>query len=289
MTDLKELQEPTHTNTWCPGCGNFGILMAIQKSFVDLNLNPKDTVLVSGIGCNSKLPHYIKTYGFESLHGRAMPVATGIKLANPDLNVVVVAGDGDAYSIGSAHFLHAFRRNLDLCYIVHDNEIYALTKAQYSPTTIKGYKSSTSPHGSIEIPFNPLAVAISAGATFVARGYAGNIAHLTELIKKGIQHKGVAIIDVLQPCVSWRKDISFDFYKDKVYDVNKEGFKTDDKSGAIKFLLEHDVYSDKIATGIFYEENRPTYEEELKINDKTPVCKQNISNIDISPLLKKLE
>ncbi len=289
MADIKDFQEPTHTNTWCPGCGNFGILMSIQKAFAQLNLDPKDTVVVSGIGCNSKIPHYIKTYGFESIHGRALPVATGVKLANPDLNVVVCAGDGDACSIGSAHFLHTLRRNVNLCYIIHNNQIYALTKSQYSPTTEKGYVSPTTPHGSIEIPFNPLAVAVTAGSTFVARGYAGNIPQLTELIKKGINHHGVAVIEVLQPCVSWRKDKSFDFYKDILYDVADEKFDTTNRSNVLNFLLEHDIYDGKVATGIFYKEDKPTYSDELKIGDKSSVAKQDIESIDISPLLDSLE
>lgn len=289
MVEMKELDQPKHINTWCPGCGDFSILFTAKKAVSELNLNPKDTVFVSGIGCGSKLPHYVNTYGFEGLHGRALPVASGIKLANPELNVLVFAGDGDAYGIGSAHFLHALRRNLDLCYVVHNNELYALTKSQYSPTSQKGFVSPTTPHGAIEPAFNPLLVALAAGATFVARGSAADIPHLTELIKKGIQHKGTAVIDVLQPCVTWRKEMSFDFLKLHTYNINKEGFDISDKANATKFLLEHGIYDDKIAIGTFYEEQRPIYEEELKLAKKSPVAKQDITNIDISKLLEKLE
>lgn len=281
----KDLEQPNHINTWCPGCGNFSILFAVKKAIMELNLNPKNIVCISGIGCGSKLPHYLKVYGFEGLHGRVLPLATGIKLANPNLNVIAFAGDGDAYSIGSAHFLHALRRNLNLCYIIHNNGIYALTKSQYSPTTEKGYVGPTTPHGSIEIPFNPLAVAIAGGATFVARASAGDIPKLTEILKQGIQHKGLAIIDILQPCVTWRKEKAFDFLKERVYSVDQFRSKTD----AIKFLLEEDIYGKKIATGIFYVEQRPSYEDELKITDKTPIVKQDIKKVDISKLLNNLE
>ncbi len=289
MAEMKELDQPGHVNTWCPGCGDFSILFAAKRAISELGFNPKDTVVVSGIGCGSKIPHYINTYAFEGLHGRPLPVASGIKLANPSLNVLAFSGDGDAYGIGSAHFLHALRRNLDLCYIVQNNGLYALTKSQYSPTSKKGFVSPTTPHGSIEIPFNPLAVALAAGATFVARGSAADIPHLAELIKQGIQHKGIAIIDVLQPCITWRKDESFEFLKSHVYNVNKEGLNTSDRSGAVKFLLEHSIYDDKIAIGLFFQEQRPIYEEELKVSDKMPVAMQNIQDIDISPLLDKLE
>lgn len=288
MAEMKDLDQPKHINTWCPGCGDFSILFAAKKAIVELGLNQKETVLVSGIGCGSKLPHYVNTYAFEGIHGRTLPVATGIKLANPSLNVIIFAGDGDAYSIGSAHFLHAFRRNLDMCYIVHNNEIYALTKKQYSPTTEKGYVCPTAPDGSIEIPFNPLAVAIAAGATFVARASGGDINHLAEIIKQGIQHKGLAIIDVLQPCVTWRNEKSYSFLKEHVYDVNKEGFDNKNKANAIKFLLENEIYQGKIAIGVFYIEQRPTYEDELKLTDKTPVIKQKIETIDISQLQDNL-
>jgi 2-oxoglutarate/2-oxoacid ferredoxin oxidoreductase subunit beta len=285
-TTLEELRQPTHKNTWCPGCGNFGILSSLQKAIVEMNLNPKDTVIVSGIGCSSKLPHYLKTYAFETLHGRSLPVASGIKLANPKMTVIIAGGDGDGYGIGSAHLIHTARRNIDVCYITHDNEIYGLTKGQYSPTTKQGYISPTSPHGAIEVPLNPLALAIIAGATFVARGYANDIPRLTALIKEGVQHKGFALIDVMQPCVTWRKDLSYEFFKNNTYEP--KNLNTSDKAAAIKFLLD-DAKGDKIAVGVFYKEQRPTYEDGLKVTDKKPVVKQNIDNIDVSKLLAQLE
>ncbi|MFQ5474949.1 MAG: 2-oxoacid:ferredoxin oxidoreductase subunit beta, partial [Candidatus Nanoarchaeia archaeon] len=268
------------------GCGNFGILASVQRSIVDLDIDPKDLVIVSGIGCSGKFPHYMKTYGFESIHGRALPVAQGVRLANPELTVIAVGGDGDGYGIGSAHFLHTARRNIDMTYIVHDNRIYALTKAQYSPTTEKGHKTPTSPHGAIEVPLNPLAVAVSAGATFVARVFANDIKNSVEVIKKAISHKGFALVEIMQPCPSWRKKHTNQWFKERLYPA--EGFDNRNKAEALSFLVNTEK-EEKIATGIFYVENRPTYEDELKLGEKKPVVHQAIEDIDISPLLDALE
>src|SRR3989344_356991 len=176
MTQVEDL---TNNNTiqWCPGCGDFPILLAIKQAIAGLNLNPKDVVVVSGIGCSSKLPHYIKTYGLESIHGRGIAAATGVQLANPKLTVIAVGGDGDGYGIGLNHFLQAVRRNVNITYIVHDNMVYGLTKGQYSPTSLKGTKSPSTPHGSIEVPVNPLALALAANGSFVARGFSGKLEH----------------------------------------------------------------------------------------------------------------
>lgn len=282
-----DFKQPSHLNTWCPGCGNFGILASLQKALVEGGYDPKDTVLVSGIGCSSKIPHYVKTYAFETLHGRALPVASGVKLANPSLNVVACGGDGDGYGIGSAHFLHTARRNIDMLYIVHNNQIYALTKGQYSPKTEKGHITPTSPHGVIEMQLNALAVAIVAGATFVARGYANDISKLVDLFKQGMAHKGFAIVEVLQPCVTWRKDHPHAWFKEHTTEYKTK--KVSDKAAAVKFLLEEAQTADKFALGIFYKEDKLTYEDELKLSDKTPVVKQQIDNVDISKLLAKYE
>lgn len=283
---VKDL-DPGHINTWCPGCGDFAILAGLRKAVITSCIDLKDLVVVSGIGCSGKLPHYLTTYAFEGIHGRALPLATGIKLANKDLKVVVVGGDGDGYGIGAGHFVHTMRRNLDMTYIVHNNEIYGLTKGQYSPTTEPGHVTPTTPHGAIETPVHPLALALTLGATFVARGYSGNIKQLSELIQAGMKHKGIAIIDVIQPCPSWQKELSFYYYEDKVYDVAGEGWNVKDKLRALDFFMQEDLYhAEKIATGIFYREERPTYGDELKINDKeTPVALRPIDNIDIGPLL----
>src|SRR6266852_5296124 len=181
---------------WCPGCGDFGVLRALEIAAGKLGIKPKDLVVVSGIGCSSNLPGFIHTYGVHSLHGRAVAVATGIKLANHDLKVVITGGDGDGYGIGIGHFIHAMRRNLDLTYIVMDNQIYGLTTGQASPTTEKGHKTKSTPRGNVELPINPMALALVSGATYVARGFSGEAKHLAELIAGGIMHKGFSLVDV---------------------------------------------------------------------------------------------
>src|SRR5713226_655136 len=181
---------------WCPGCGDFGVLRALQRAAGKLGIHPKDLMVVSGIGCSSNLPGYIHAYGFHGLHGRALAQATGMKLGNHDLHVVITGGDGDGYGIGVAHFIHAMRRNLDLTYIVMDNQIYGLTTGQASPTTMKDQRTKSTPNGNVEFPINPIALALVSGATFVARGFSGEPNHMAELIAGGIQHKGFALIEV---------------------------------------------------------------------------------------------
>jgi 2-oxoglutarate ferredoxin oxidoreductase subunit beta len=248
--------------TWCPGCGDFGILAAIKQALAQLDLYPYNTMLVSGIGCGSKLPYYMKANGFDSLHGRALPVATGIKLANHELTVLVISGDGDGYGIGGNHFMHVMRRNPDLTHIVENNQVYGLTKGQYSPTSDKGYISTTSPDGSIEIMANPIAMAMAGGATFIGRGFAGDPKHLAALIMKAIQHKGYALVDVLQPCVTYNKINTYDWYKERVYKLDDEaGYDASDYDSAWTKAREWD---ERIPIGVIYQENRPTYEEQVE-------------------------
>src|SRR5688572_3964978 len=196
MSDLKEFNI-AEKPTWCAGCGDFGILASVKNALVQQDLHPWEVLLVSGIGCGSKLPYYMRANGYDSLHGRALPVATGAKMANHDMRVLVFSGDGDGYGIGGNHFMHTMRRNPDLTHIVENNQVYGLTKGQYSPTSSKGYISSTSPDGAIEVEINPTAIALAGGASFVARGSAGDPKHLGPLIAKALQHKGYALVDVL--------------------------------------------------------------------------------------------
>ncbi|MEM3078452.1 MAG: thiamine pyrophosphate-dependent enzyme, partial [Nitrososphaerales archaeon] len=203
MVTLKDYEGgPT---AWCPGCGNFSILLAVKRALVEMNLEPYQVLIVSGIGQAGKLPHYMRCNTLNALHGRDVPEAIGAKLANHELKVIAVGGDGDGYGEGGNHFTHAILRNIDITYIVHDNQIYGLTKGQASPTSDKGFVTKTTPEGVISLPFNPIALAISLGATFVSRGFAGEVDHLVELIKKAIQHRGFALVDVLQPCVTFNK------------------------------------------------------------------------------------
>ena len=289
-TIVEELNEGGHTNQWCPGCGDFGILLSIKKAIVKLKINPKDVVVVSGIGCSSKLPHYIKTYGIETLHGRALPVATGVRLANKDLHVIVVGGDGDGYGIGMGHFIHTMRRNLNLTYVVHNNEIYGLTKGQTSPTSPKGTKSVSTPNGSIETAVNPIELALSGGASYIARGYAGDIEGLGEIIANGIKHKGFSFIDVAQPCVSYNPAKSYQFYQENTFKVETIS-SYDPKNKMWGLAVANADHKGKVPIGVYYHnpELRETYVDDLPEDKKLPLVKQDISNVDIDNLLDNYE
>lgn len=273
---------------WCPGCGNHGLINSLKGAMAELQLAPHETVVVSGIGCSSKLPHYVNTYGFESIHGRGLPVASAIKLANHKLSVISVGGDGDGYGIGVQHFVHIMRRNYNLTYIVHDNQIYGLTTGQASPTSQLGMKTKTTPWGVIEEPFRPLVVAINGGATFVARGYAGDPVHLKELFKQAIQHKGFAFVDVFQPCVTFNKLNTYPWFQERVYKL--ENHDVTDKWAALKKAYE-DAETDykKVPIGVFYKVGAPTYEDHLPQIKEIPLVKQSIRNVDISMAYEELE
>jgi 2-oxoglutarate ferredoxin oxidoreductase subunit beta len=289
MVTLKDFDTKERMQ-WCPGCGNFGLLTALKGALAELGLERHETVIVSGIGCSGKTPHYVNTYGFESLHGRPLPVASAIKLANTDLTVIAEGGDGDGYGIGAQHFVHIMRRNYDLTYIVHDNMLYGLTTGQASPTSLLGMKTKTTPWGVIEKPFNPIAYGILGGATYVARGFAGDPVHLKELIKGAITHKGFALVDVFQPCVTFNYLNTYQWFQERVYKLEAAGHDPKDRDAAMDKALE-DSKTDykKVPIGLFYEEQRPTYEEQLpQIKDK-PLVKQDITNVDISVAYEELE
>jgi len=218
IADLKGKADPD----WCPGCGDFGVLAALQKALVDLQIPTHNVVTISGIGCSSNLPGYINTYGMHTLHGRALAVATGLKLANHELTVIVTGGDGDGFGIGGNHFVHSMRRNVDLLYIVMDNQIYGLTTGQTSPTSRVGMKTKSMPFGNIEAPINPLTLALAAGATYVARGFSGEQKHLTELMKQGIQHQGFSLLDVFSPCVTYNHDNTYQWFRPRVKKVEDD-------------------------------------------------------------------
>jgi 2-oxoglutarate ferredoxin oxidoreductase subunit beta len=280
VADLTTKDAPT----WCPGCGDFMIMSTLKTAIAELQLEQHNTLLVSGIGCGSRMPHFIKTYGFEGLHGRALPVATGAKLANHNLKVIITVGDGDCYGIGGNHYMHAMRRNLDITLIVQDNAIYGLTKGQTSPTSQKGFVSNSTPFGALEDPVNPLTWAIAAGATYVARGFALDAAHLKKLIMDGVRHKGFSLIDVLQPCTTYNKVNTAEWYKQRVYKLEESGHNPEDRAAAI---AKGEEWGDKIPIGLFFKTTKPTYEDGLPQIAKTPLVKQDISNVDITPLLVK--
>jgi 2-oxoglutarate ferredoxin oxidoreductase subunit beta len=272
MLDVKLYNSP-EKSTWCPGCGDFGILNAVKQALAMLEIYPHECIIVSGIGCGSKLPHYIRANGFNILHGRALPVATGLKLANHDLHVIVVTGDGDGYGIGMGHLMHTMRRNVDMVHIVENNQTYGLTKGQYSPTSDKGYVTTTSPDGAIEYAVNPMVLGIAGGATFVARGFSSEPKHLAQLIAQGIQHKGYALIDVLQPCVTYNKVNTNAWYKERVYHVEDDP--TYDPTNKLMAFERAHEWGERIPIGVLYrDETRPTYEEQVPVLAKGPLVKQ---------------
>lgn len=274
--------EHTSKPNWCPGCGDHGILVALKNAIIELNEKPENVLIVSGIGCGSKLPHWIRTYGFHGVHGRVLPVATGARLANHKLTIIGVAGDGDAYGIGLGHFIHTMRRNLDIVFIVENNGVYGLTKGQTSPTSSKGFKSISTPEGVIDIPINPIALALSSGATFVSRGYAGDVKHLTKLIVDGVVHKGFALIDIFQPCVTYNHLNTYMWYNKRIYRLEETKHDVTDLEAA---FVKAEEWGNKIPTGIFYNVEKPTYGSELPQIAKIPLVKQGISSVNIEKLM----
>ena len=246
--------KPEVAPDWCPGCGDFGVLSGLFQACADLQIQPHDLLVVSGIGCSSNLPGFIRSYGVHSLHGRALPFATGSKLANQAMTVVVTGGDGDGYGIGLNHFIQAMRRNINVTYIVMDNEIYGLTTGQASPTTETGIKTKTTPLGNLEGMLNPLALALASGCGFIARGFSGQPKHMVELYKAGIQHPGFALIDVFSPCVTFNKHNSYQWFRERVYKLEEESHETSNFHAAMDRALE---WGDRIPIGLFYRNPDP--------------------------------
>jgi 2-oxoglutarate ferredoxin oxidoreductase subunit beta len=263
--------------TWCPGCGDYGVLSALQNACAALEIERRNLVVVSGIGCSSDLPHFMNAYGLHTLHGRALPVAQGIKMANKDLTVVVTGGDGDGYGIGAGHFLHAMRRNLDLTYVVMDNQIYGLTTGQASPTTDKGHRTKSTPVGNPECALNPLALAIVGGATFVGRGFSGEPVHLAEVMKRALAHKGFSLVDVFSPCVTWNKVNTYAWFRERVVKLEAEGHNPADREAALRQGLREDG---KLPIGVFFEIDEPTFMEEEPSLQGEPLVKSRMRLTD---------
>jgi 2-oxoglutarate ferredoxin oxidoreductase subunit beta len=271
--------------TWCRGCGLFGIFEALKRAAAGLDIEPENLAIVTGIGCHGRLNNYFSAYGFHGLHGRTMPVATGIKLANPSLQVVAVSGDGDAYSIGLGHFVHALRKNVGITYIVVDNRIYALTQGQASPTTDFGMVTLSTPFGSKDFPIDGPALALAAGGTFIARGFSGEVGPLATLIEKAMRHPGFALIDVLSPCVTHNKVNSYDWYRDHILHVEEiPDYSAQDRTKAWA-VLDH---PEKIVAGLIYEEEKPSFEE-LVLPDRTRPIAFNDLTVDSARLEKIME
>jgi len=280
---INDYQSKLGKPNWCAGCGDFAIDMAIKQALAQLDYNPDETAWIGGIGCGASAPYWTSCYGVLTLHGRPVPFATGVKLANHKLNVLAWSGDGDAYGIGMGHFIHAVRRNANIVYIVGNNTVYGLTKGQASPTSQKGCISPSTPFGAPDPDVNPIALAISAGGSFVARGYAGNLPHLTNLIKQAFEHKGFALIDIIQPCVTWDKIKGYAYYQDKTYVLEESGHDPSDKDAALKRAYEQ---PEKFPIGLFYQEERDVYEDTQPQFENGPLAKHDISNIDINPLFE---
>lgn len=263
--------------TWCPGCGDFGVLASLYQALAQLQLDPTKTVVVSGIGCSSRLPFFVQTYGFQTAHGRVLPVATGIKIANPELTVIAVGGDGDGFSIGGGHLVHAVRRNPDLTYVVMDNEVYGLTKGQTSPTSPLGFKTKSTPFGSADAPINPMAWALASGVSFAARGFSGNPKQLVDLIVEGIQHPGFAFIQTMSPCPTFYN--TFDLWRARIEDLPPDHDPTDRMQA-----LAQAFRNDAIPVGVFYREVRPTLESHTRVSAHP--LKKNSPEFDVRSLLE---
>lgn len=265
-------------NTWCPGCGDFSILNAAKFAFKYLidsgDVKLENIVISSGIGCHAKIYDYIKVNGFYSIHGRVPPTITGIKIANPNLKVIGFSGDGDAYDEGISHLIHAARRNIDITMIIHDNRVFALTTGQFTPTSPEGFKGKSTPEGSIETPLNPLQLMIASKASFVARGFSGEFNHLKDLIIKAVNHQGFAIIDVLQPCVSFFN--TWDYFKERVYELNEDNHDASNVKSAWDKAGEE---KDRIPIGVLYKEERETFEKKL-LKDSIPVEDDSVPELN---------
>ena len=275
---------------WCPGCGDFSVLSALQAALFELGLQPHQIVVISGIGCSSNLPGFINTYGMHTLHGRSLAVGTGVKLGNHDLKVICVGGDGDGYGIGGNHFVHTMRRNVDITYIVMDNQIYGLTTGQTSPTSVKGMKTKSTPHGSVENPINPLPMAMVGGATYVARGFSGKQKHLVEILKGAIQHKGFSLVDVFSPCVTYNKDNTYQWFNPRVKVLEEQGHNPTDFQKAMEKAYQWDP---EIPIGLLWKRtDLPTLEELEPVLDdgQGPLAfrKLGVTNEQAQAVIKEL-
>ena len=258
------------TPAWCPGCGNFGILRTFKDAMAEMGIEPHQFTIVSGIGQAGKLPHYVKCNTFNGLHGRTLPVATGMRLANHDMKVIAVAGDGDCYGEGGNHLIHAIRRNINVKLFVHDNQVYGLTKGQASPTTMEGTVTKNQPFGVFSEPLNPVALAVALDCSFVARSFSGDTGHLKEMIKEAMNHKGFSLVDIFQPCVTFNKVNTYEWYKKRVYHIEPE-YSPEDRVEAFRRALE---LGDRIPIGVIYRNHRAVLEERVPVIAEKPLVRQ---------------
>jgi len=273
------------TPAWCPGCGNFSILRTFKEAMLELGIAPYQFTIVSGIGQAAKFPHYLKCNAFNGLHGRSLPVATALKLANSGQIVIAISGDGDNYGEGGNHLIHAMRRNINIKLFVHDNQIYGLTKGQASPTTAEGTPKKNLPFGVLSEALNPMALAVAMDCSFAARSFSGDVPHLKEMIKAAILHKGFSLVDIFQPCVSFNKLNTFEWYKQRLYHIDP-AYNPEDRSAAFQKALES---GDRIPIGLIYKNNRPTYDERIPLIMEKPLSQQeqSVARPKIEAVLKE--
>lgn len=273
MATFKDFRNNVKPN-WCPGCGDFSVQAAIQKAAANVGLEPEEVALITGIGCSGRLSGYVNSYGVHSIHGRSLPLAQGVKMANKDLTVIASGGDGDGFAIGMGHTIHALRRNMDMTYIVMDNQIYGLTKGQTSPSSAKGFVTKSTPKGNIEQNVAPLELAISSGATFVAQSFSSDIKELTSIIEEAINHKGFSFVNVFSPCVTYNKINTYDWFKEnltKLADI--EDYDNSSKAQAMQTVLD----TESMITGIIYQDKEtPSYESQIEQFDEEPLVKKSL-------------
>jgi 2-oxoglutarate ferredoxin oxidoreductase subunit beta len=288
MATLKDFRNNVKPN-WCPGCGDFSVQAAIQRAAANVGLEPEGLAIVSGIGCSGRISGYINAYGFHGIHGRSLPIAQGVKMANRDLTVIASGGDGDGFAIGMGHTVHAIRRNIDVTYIVMDNQIYGLTKGQASPRSAEGFKTKSTPLGTIESAISPLEVAMAAGATFVAQSFSSNLKQLTAVIEAGLNHKGFSLINVFSPCVTFNKVNTYDWFKENIVDLDEiPDYDYTNRVMAMTKIME----TNSMLTGIIYQnKDKKSYEDSIPSFAKEGLAKQDlqISEADFNKMLTEFK
>ncbi|HEY4549840.1 MAG TPA: 2-oxoacid:ferredoxin oxidoreductase subunit beta [Bacillus sp. (in: firmicutes)] len=274
MTTFKDFRNNVKPN-WCPGCGDFSVQAAIQRAAANVGLEPENLAVISGIGCSGRISGYINSYGLHGIHGRSLPIAQGVKMANRDLTVIASGGDGDGFAIGMGHTIHSIRRNIDITYIVMDNQIYGLTKGQTSPRSAVGFKTKSTPEGSIEQAISPMEMALTAGATFVAQGFSTDLKELTALIEAGMKHKGFSLINVFSPCVTYNKVNTYDWFKENLTKLSSiENYDSSSREEAMQTLMKHK----SLVTGLIYQNTKqPSYQELLTSYSQTPLSKADLN------------
>jgi len=273
MATFKDFRNKVKPN-WCPGCGDFSVQASIQRAAANVGLEPEQLAVVSGIGCSGRISGYIHAYGFHGIHGRALPIAQGLRLANRELTVIASGGDGDGFAIGMGHTIHAIRRNMNITYIVMDNQIYGLTKGQTSPRSAFGFKTKSTPAGSVENALSPLEIALAAGATFVAQSFSSNLQQLTHVIEEGLKHEGFSFINVFSPCVTFNKINTYDWFKEHIVNLDEdESYDPTDRVAAMAKVME----TNSLCCGIIYQnKERKSYEELVPNLSKEPLAKQDL-------------